>query len=65
MMQYVICHKQAISFILGAGPKGYRAFDENGRPIGLFGSAELAVRAVYAISPWVVNAMEGGRNPAL
>jgi len=31
----------------------------------LFGSAELAVRAVYAISPWVVNAMEGGRNPAL
>jgi hypothetical protein len=46
-LQYVIRDKRAIGFILGAGPKGYRAFDEGGRPIGLFDSEELAARAVY------------------
>ena len=46
-LQYVIRNKQAIGFLLSAGPKGYRAFDRDGRPIGLFDSEERAVKAVY------------------
>jgi len=46
-LQYVLKDKSAIGFILSAGPKGYRAFDQDGRSIGLFESEELAARAVY------------------
>ena len=46
-LRYVLRDKDAISFILSAGPKGYRAFDHDGRPIGLFDKEELAARAVY------------------
>jgi hypothetical protein len=46
-LQYVIRNKQAIGFLLSAGPKGYRAFDVNGRPIGLFDDENKAAAAVH------------------
>ena len=39
--------KHAIGFILSAGPKGYRAFDEEGKSLGLFDNEDLAARAIY------------------
>jgi hypothetical protein len=29
-LQYVIRNKEAIGFLLSAGPKGFRAFDQDG-----------------------------------
>jgi hypothetical protein len=46
-LQYVIRNKEAIGFLLSAGPEGYRAFDVDGKPIGLFPDADKAARAVY------------------
>jgi hypothetical protein len=46
-LQYVVRDRQAIGFLLGAGSKGYRAFDQDGRPIGLFEDEEEAAAAVY------------------
>jgi len=40
-------NRVCIGFLLSAGPKSYRAYDQDGRPIGLFDSEELAARAVY------------------
>jgi hypothetical protein len=45
-MQYVLRNKNAIGFILSSA-KGYRAFDADGQPIGLFADPDLAARAVY------------------
>jgi hypothetical protein len=47
-LRYVLRNKQAVGFILSAGPKGFRAFDEDGRTIGMFDNAELAAKAIYA-----------------
>jgi hypothetical protein len=44
---YVVRNKRAIGFLLSVGPKGYRAFDQDGRPIGLFEDEDRAARAVY------------------
>ena len=44
-LQYVVRDKRAIGFLLSAGSKGYRAFDQDGRPIGLF--KDKAAAAVY------------------
>ena len=46
-LQYVIRDKEAIGFLLSAGPKGVRAFDADGRPIGLFQDEHQAAKAVY------------------
>jgi hypothetical protein len=46
-LQYVIRDKQAIGFLLNAGSKGYRAFDQDGQPIGLFEDEDKAAKAVY------------------
>jgi hypothetical protein len=46
-LQYVVRGKQAIGFLLSAGSKGYRAFDQDGRPIGLFEDEDKAAAAVY------------------
>jgi hypothetical protein len=43
-LQYVIRNKEAIGFLLSAGPKGYRAFDRDGLPIGLFENEDRAAR---------------------
>jgi hypothetical protein len=45
--QYVIRDKEAIGFLLSAGPKGVRAFDADGRSIGLFEDEHRAARAIY------------------
>jgi hypothetical protein len=45
--QYVIRDKEAIGFLLSAGPKGCRAFDADGLPIGLFEDEHRAAKAVY------------------
>ena len=46
-LQYVVRNKRAIGFLLSAGTRGYRAFDQEGRPIGLFEDEERAAEAVY------------------
>jgi hypothetical protein len=46
-LQYIIRNREAIGFLMSAGTKGYRAFDQDGRPIGLFEDADKAARAVY------------------
>jgi hypothetical protein len=46
-LQYVIRDNQAIGFLLSAGPKGCRAFDVDGRPIGLFEDEDQAAKAIY------------------
>ena len=46
-LRYVVRNKQAIGFLLSAGQKGYRAFDQDGRPIGLFKDEDRAAKAVY------------------
>jgi hypothetical protein len=50
-LQYVVRDKEAIGFLLSAGPKGYRAFDADGRPIGLFADEHQAAQAVYEQIP--------------
>src|SRR5262249_58485760 len=44
---YVVRDKQSIGFLLSAGQKGYHAFDQDGRPIGLFKDEDRAAKAVY------------------
>ena len=46
-LQYVIRDKQAIGFLLSAGPRGYRAFDADGLPLGLFEDEHKAAKAIY------------------
>ena len=46
-LQYVVRDKRAIGFLLSAGSKGYRAFDQDERPIGLFKDEDKAAAAVY------------------
>jgi hypothetical protein len=46
-LQYVVKNKDAIGFILRAGTKGWRAYDESGRSIGLFDNQDDAAKAVY------------------
>jgi hypothetical protein len=46
-LQYVIRDNQAIGFLLSAGPKGYRAFNADGQPIGLFENEDRAAKAVH------------------
>jgi hypothetical protein len=43
----VLRDKDAVGFILSAGPKGYRAYSEAGQPLGLFESEHDAAKAVY------------------
>jgi hypothetical protein len=45
--QYIVRDKEAIGFLLSAGPKGVRAFDADGRSIGLFEDEHRAAKAVY------------------
>jgi hypothetical protein len=46
-LQYVVRDKEPIGFLLSAGRKGYRAFDQDGRPLGLFEDEDKAAKAVY------------------
>jgi len=45
-LQYVISDERPIGFLLSCA-NGWKSYDVNGRPIGLFDSADLAARAVY------------------
>jgi hypothetical protein len=45
-LQYVISDKRPIGFVLSCA-KGWKSYDQDGRPIGLFDSEDLATRAVY------------------
>ena len=46
-LRSVMRDRVCVGFLVTCGPKGVRAFDEGGRPIGSFESEELAARAVY------------------
>lgn len=54
-LQYVIRDKQAIGFLLSAGPKGWKAYDQDGRPIGLWATESEAARAIYECSTEAVS----------
>jgi hypothetical protein len=45
-LQYVISDERPIGFILSCA-KGWKSYDQDGQPLGLFDSEDLAVRAVY------------------
>jgi len=45
-LQYVISDERPIGFLLSCAG-GWKSYDRNGRPIGLFDSEELAARAAY------------------
>jgi len=45
-LQYVISDERPIGFLLSCA-NGWKSYDVDGRPIGLFDSADLAARAVY------------------
>jgi hypothetical protein len=49
-----------VGFLLSAGQRGWKAYDDNGRPIGLFDSEELAARAVYEQAEAAPGLTEGG-----
>jgi hypothetical protein len=46
-LQYVISDERPIGFILSC-VSGWKSYDMDGRPIGLFDSEALAAKAVYA-----------------
>jgi hypothetical protein len=43
----IIRDRTCIGFILSAGPKGFRAYDHEARPIGLYDNEHIAAKAVY------------------
>ena len=45
-LQYVISDERPIGFILPCA-NGWKSYDVNGRPIGLFDSEHEAARAIY------------------
>ena len=45
-LQYVISDERPIGFLLSCA-EGWKSYDTDGRPIGLFDSEELAAKAVY------------------
>jgi hypothetical protein len=45
-LQYVISDERPIGLILSCA-KGWKSYDQDGRPIGLFDGEDQAVRAVY------------------
>jgi hypothetical protein len=44
---YVLSNKETVGFLISIGPKGFRAYDVDGRPIGLFEREDAAARAAY------------------
>ena len=46
-LQCVIRDRAAIGFLLSVGRRGWKAFDSDGRGLGLFPSEKAAARAVY------------------
>jgi hypothetical protein len=48
-LQYVLHGKEVVGFLMSAGPKGYRAYDQDGKPLGLFSDEHEAPRAVYDV----------------
>ena len=62
-LHYVLRNKQAIGFLLSAGPKGFRAFDQEGLPIGLFEDEDGAARAVYEKAGATLSSQDVTQRP--
>jgi hypothetical protein len=58
-LQYVISDERPIGFILSCA-SGWKSYDQDGQPIGLFDSEEPAVKAVYEHADAARKANPGG-----
>jgi serine phosphatase RsbU (regulator of sigma subunit) len=46
-LRYVLSGGRPVGFLLSAGPKGVRAYDADGLPLGMFQTEAEAVRHIY------------------
>jgi hypothetical protein len=58
-LQYVISDERPIGFILSCA-KGWKSYDQDGQPLGLFDSEDQAVKAVYERAEPIAEAVKIG-----